>query len=231
MLLSRSRVEIRSVICPCPCHCFPHYARSFATTKCRLQRLRQISSKRVKRILEASQKLFSSYAFQSFRAAQASQLRALLIFSFIIVPPPTERRGGISRGPRCSRRKGSQRVPGCSSVCIYLHNSRIPCTTRNNSCFFLTFSTSLSLPITHVPTAICDDFCRKYRYMDSNLTQRRRGLEEKIPDIKKTLKMVEFLRDRRVRDSDIHEGVWGDVRSVAPQTFSHSFLSDHLSDI
>ena len=35
--------------------------------------------------------------------------------------------------------------------------------------------------------------------MDSNLTQRRRGLEEKIPDIKKTLSMVEFLRDRRVR--------------------------------
>jgi hypothetical protein len=35
--------------------------------------------------------------------------------------------------------------------------------------------------------------------MDSNLTQRRCGLEEKIPDIKKTLTMVEFLRDRRVR--------------------------------
>jgi len=33
--------------------------------------------------------------------------------------------------------------------------------------------------------------------MDSNLTQRRRGLEDKIPDIKKTLSMVEFLRDRR----------------------------------
>jgi hypothetical protein len=35
--------------------------------------------------------------------------------------------------------------------------------------------------------------------MDSNLAQRRRGLEEKIPDIKKTLSMVEFLSDRRVR--------------------------------
>ena len=35
--------------------------------------------------------------------------------------------------------------------------------------------------------------------MDSNLTQRKRGLEEKIPEIKKTLSMVEFLRDRRVR--------------------------------
>jgi hypothetical protein len=42
-------------------------------------------------------------------------------------------------------------------------------------------------------------YCRKYRYMDSNLTQRRRGLEEKISEIKKTLSMVEFLRDRRVR--------------------------------
>jgi hypothetical protein len=47
---------------------------------------------------------------------------------------------------------------------------------------------------------LCDGLpLRKYRYMDSNLTQRRRGLEEKIPDIKKTLSMVEFLRDRRVR--------------------------------
>ncbi|KAH9887034.1 Prefoldin subunit 3 [Cubamyces lactineus] len=37
----------------------------------------------------------------------------------------------------------------------------------------------------------------KYRYMDHNLTQRRRGLEDKIPDIKKTLAMVEFLQERR----------------------------------
>jgi len=35
--------------------------------------------------------------------------------------------------------------------------------------------------------------------MDSSLAQRRRGLEDKIPDIKKTLSMVEYLRDRRVR--------------------------------
>ncbi|KAI0083600.1 Prefoldin subunit 3 [Irpex rosettiformis] len=37
----------------------------------------------------------------------------------------------------------------------------------------------------------------KYRYMDQNLTQRRRGLEDKIPDIKKTLSMIEFLQERR----------------------------------
>ncbi|TFY83411.1 hypothetical protein EWM64_g594 [Hericium alpestre] len=41
------------------------------------------------------------------------------------------------------------------------------------------------------------DALAKYRYMDGNLTQRRRSLEDKIPDIRKTLNMVEFLRDRR----------------------------------
>jgi uncharacterized protein YPO0396 len=34
--------------------------------------------------------------------------------------------------------------------------------------------------------------------MDSNLTQRRQSLEEKIPDIKKTLDMVEYLQERKV---------------------------------
>ncbi|KAF9647915.1 Prefoldin subunit 3 [Thelephora ganbajun] len=42
------------------------------------------------------------------------------------------------------------------------------------------------------------DALAKYRYMDANLTQRRRGLEEKIPDIRKTLNMVEYLNERRV---------------------------------
>ena len=36
--------------------------------------------------------------------------------------------------------------------------------------------------------------------MDHNLAQRRRGLEDKIPDIKKTLAMVEFLQERRVSE-------------------------------
>jgi len=39
--------------------------------------------------------------------------------------------------------------------------------------------------------------------MDHNLTQRRQGLEEKIPDIKKTLTMVEFLHERRVSGRDL----------------------------
>ncbi|KAF7974544.1 hypothetical protein HWV62_12024 [Athelia sp. TMB] len=41
------------------------------------------------------------------------------------------------------------------------------------------------------------DALAKYKYMETNLTQRRQGLEEKIPDIKKTLAMVEYLRERR----------------------------------
>ena len=39
---------------------------------------------------------------------------------------------------------------------------------------------------------------RKYRYMEHNLTQRKASLTEKIPDIKKTLQMVEFLKEQRV---------------------------------
>jgi hypothetical protein len=34
--------------------------------------------------------------------------------------------------------------------------------------------------------------------MEANLGQRRKGLEEKIPDIKKTLTMVELLKSRKV---------------------------------
>ena len=47
--------------------------------------------------------------------------------------------------------------------------------------------------------------------MDGNLTQRRRGLEEKIPDIRKTLSMVEHLRDRRVR-----HWVWAAYHRLSP---------------
>jgi len=47
--------------------------------------------------------------------------------------------------------------------------------------------------------------------MDSNLTQRRRGLEEKIPDIKRTLSMVEYLHDRRERkDKAVTDSGTGD---------------------
>jgi len=41
------------------------------------------------------------------------------------------------------------------------------------------------------------DALAKYRYMDSNLTQRRQSLEDKIPDIRKTLTMIEYLQEQR----------------------------------
>ena len=45
----------------------------------------------------------------------------------------------------------------------------------------------------------------KYKYMEATLTQRRTSLEEKIPDIRKTLSMVEFLKERRVSDALFHK--------------------------
>ncbi|KAG7442069.1 Prefoldin subunit 3 [Guyanagaster necrorhizus] len=47
------------------------------------------------------------------------------------------------------------------------------------------------------PLKAFQDAMAKYRYMDDNLAQRRKGLEEKIPDYKKTLDMVEYLQERR----------------------------------
>jgi len=41
------------------------------------------------------------------------------------------------------------------------------------------------------------DAIAKYRYMEASLTQRRESLDVKIPDIKKTLDMVEYLQERR----------------------------------
>ena len=37
--------------------------------------------------------------------------------------------------------------------------------------------------------------------MELNLTQRRKGLLEKIPDIEKTLKVVDFMLDRKTKVS------------------------------
>ncbi|KAJ7222596.1 Prefoldin subunit-domain-containing protein [Mycena pura] len=47
------------------------------------------------------------------------------------------------------------------------------------------------------PLKSFQDALAKYRFMDSSLAQRRAGLEDKIPDIKKTLAMVEYLQERR----------------------------------
>ncbi|KAF9489713.1 hypothetical protein BDN71DRAFT_1511865 [Pleurotus eryngii] len=42
-----------------------------------------------------------------------------------------------------------------------------------------------------IPLRNFQDAIAKYRYMENNLAQRRRGLEDEIPDIRKTLNMVE----------------------------------------
>lgn len=41
--------------------------------------------------------------------------------------------------------------------------------------------------------------CRKYQFMEVNTQRRAAGLKEKVPDIKKTLDMVQFLSSRKVR--------------------------------
>lgn len=53
--------------------------------------------------------------------------------------------------------------------------------------------------------------------MDSNLTQRRQGLEEKIPDIKKTLAMVEYLLERRVRSRLLQDRLDGTDQRIGRQ--------------
>lgn len=42
---------------------------------------------------------------------------------------------------------------------------------------------------------------RKYQFMEVNTQRRRGGLDEKIPDIQKTLETVQFLKTRKVRHS------------------------------
>jgi hypothetical protein len=59
-----------------------------------------------------------------------------------------------------------------------------------------------SYPSAAVAIKSFQDALAKYRYMEANLTQRKSALEEKIPDIRKTLSMVEFLDQRRVRILD-----------------------------
>ncbi|KAK0218974.1 Prefoldin subunit-domain-containing protein [Armillaria fumosa] len=56
------------------------------------------------------------------------------------------------------------------------------------------------------PLKAFQDAMAKYRYMDDNLAQRRKGLDEKIPDYKKTLDMVEYLQERREGKSKASEG-------------------------
>ena len=82
----------------------------------------------------------------------------------------------IPRQPRRERRDNTKKFPRCSSVRLFSLHSYTIYQKR-------TLLWKLS----------------KYQYMESSLTQQRASLEEKIPDIRKTLDMVEYLQERRVR--------------------------------
>jgi len=43
----------------------------------------------------------------------------------------------------------------------------------------------------------------KYQFMESNTQRRAAGLKDKIPDIKKTLDMVRFLKSRKEEDEPV----------------------------
>ncbi|KAG1863991.1 Prefoldin subunit 3 [Suillus tomentosus] len=64
--------------------------------------------------------------------------------------------------------------------------------------------------VVETPLKNFQDAIAKYRYMDANLTQRRKGLEDKIPDIRKTLHMVEFLQEKR-EDKDNNDDLVDDL--------------------
>ncbi|KAF7728356.1 hypothetical protein EC973_006297 [Apophysomyces ossiformis] len=44
----------------------------------------------------------------------------------------------------------------------------------------------------------------KYKFMEINLLQRRKVLEEKIPEIEKTIAMINFLIEKKEEDEPIH---------------------------
>lgn len=55
-----------------------------------------------------------------------------------------------------------------------------------------------------------EEMSAKYRYMEVSLQNKRKGLEVKIPDIKKTLDVVRFLEERRCKAT-------GESRTVIPK--------------
>ncbi|KAL5520302.1 hypothetical protein ACEPAG_9516 [Sanghuangporus baumii] len=73
----------------------------------------------------------------------------------------------------------------------------------------------------------------KYRYMEANLAQRKAAVEAKIPDIRKTLTMVEFLREQRegkkVKADDDLDSDEDDSSSVSKKPIRTTFeLNDTL---
>jgi hypothetical protein len=59
---------------------------------------------------------------------------------------------------------------------------------------------------------------RKYQFMEANLQRRMTGLNEKIPDIKKTLDTVKFLQLRKVRQALIARNVTDSLTKIIRRT-------------
>jgi hypothetical protein len=130
-----------------------------------------------RRTLAVSQKHHSSYAILPLHLHHSS-----------ILFPLTGKRRSAPRRPRCRSRTYTKAIPRCPCVRTPFHFI----TSHQIASHRIVVVVQLNMHTQLTRT------CRKYRYMDSNLTQRRQGLEEKIPDIKKTLTMVEYLQERRV---------------------------------
>jgi len=60
--------------------------------------------------------------------------------------------------------------------------------------------------------------------MENSLTQRRKGLHEKIPDIRKTLSMVRFLQDQQKPNDADEDGLEDDADAEdQPKTIRTTF--------
>ena len=64
--------------------------------------------------------------------------------------------------------------------------------------------------------------------MDSSLTQRRASLEEKIPDIRKTLDMVEYLQEKEEDEEDIDDLTDAEATPRKPRKKTTFELNDTL---
>jgi len=119
------------------------------------------------------------------------------------------------RSPSFRKRKTQEEFPRRLLLWVHARYNRRDCLLSSGECWNLSgrawcrgrrSAETISRCSRVRRCCLCDEVslidaerkCRKYRYMDGTLAQRRANLEEKIPDIKKTLDMVEFIRDRRV---------------------------------
>jgi hypothetical protein len=137
-----SRAEIRSVVVCLPLVLQRQYVH-FKNTTGHHPRSRKESPRHPKSSLHRTLAVVSRRARPPTSRLLIFHLSYCRPLARIRYPAFTERRRGISRGPRCGRRKGPQRVPGRISVCIPLIR-----TTRKSLSYSFThsFTNSPSLP-------------------------------------------------------------------------------------